>query len=47
MKEKKYVIENEELMKEWDWNKNQGLNYNPSQITLGSNKKTNGTSIGF
>ena len=35
--EKKYLSENAELMKEWDWEANEGLN--PAEITFGSHKK--------
>lgn len=34
---KQYLADNEELMKEWDWEANQGLN--PKEITRGSHKK--------
>ena len=33
----KYIAENEELMKEWDWKANAGLD--PNTLTFGSNKK--------
>ena len=36
MAEKKYIIDNEELMKEWDWEKNNELKMNPHTITLGN-----------
>ena len=36
-KEKRYVSDNAQLMAEWDWEKNIGLD--PAQLTLGSNKK--------
>ena len=36
-KEKKYVSDNAQLMAEWDWKNNQ--NFDPAQLTLGSNKK--------
>ncbi len=39
MAEKKYVIDNAELMAEWNWGKNNELNFDPAQLTLGSNKK--------
>lgn len=39
MAEKKYIIDSEELMAEWDWEKNNELGLNPNQITYGSNKK--------
>lgn len=34
---KKYIADNEELMKEWDYEANEGLN--PKEITVGSHKK--------
>ena len=37
MAEKKYIIDNAELMAEWNWERNTG--FDPSQLTLGSNKK--------
>ena len=37
MKEKKYLIDNAELMAEWNWEKNADIS--PSQLTLGSHKK--------
>ena len=37
MKKKKYISEIPELMKEWDWEANAGLD--PSKIAAGSNKK--------
>ena len=37
MAEKKYVIDNAELMAEWDWEKN--TEFNPNQLTHGSHKK--------
>ena len=39
MSEKKYVIDDKKLMSEWDWSKNESLEYTPSQITIGSSKK--------
>lgn len=39
MTDKKYIIDNEELMKEWDWEKNDSNGYNPQTITYGSTKK--------
>lgn len=39
MAEKKYVIDNAELMAEWNWEKNNELGFNPETLTLGSNKK--------
>ncbi|MBO5454239.1 MAG: hypothetical protein J6A69_09810 [Clostridia bacterium] len=38
-KEKRYVSDNAQLMAEWDWEKNNELNFNPEKLTLGSNKK--------
>ena len=38
--EKKYIIDNAELMAEWDWGKNNELGFNPEILTLGSHKKT-------
>lgn len=37
MAEKKYVIDNAELMAEWDWERN--TNFDPSQLTFGSHQK--------
>ena len=39
MAEKKYIIDNAELMAEWNWEKNNELGFNPETLTLGSNKK--------
>ena len=39
MAEKKYIIDNVELMAEWDWEKNNELKFDPNTLTLGSNKK--------
>ena len=39
MTEKKYIIDNSELMAEWDWEKNNELKFDPNTLTLGSNKK--------
>lgn len=36
---KDYLINNENLMKEWNWEKNNSLGLFPDKITLGSNKK--------
>ena len=38
-KEKRYVSDNAQLMAEWDWEKNNELVLDPSQLTLGSHKK--------
>ena len=37
MAEKKYIIDNAELMAEWNWERNKDIT--PSQLTLGSSKK--------
>lgn len=39
MAEKKYIIDNAELMAEWNWEKNNELNLDPKTLTLGNNKK--------
>ena len=39
MAEKKYIIDNAELMAEWNWEKNNELGFDPETLTLGSNKK--------
>ena len=39
MAEKKYVIDNAELMAEWDWEKNNEFGFDPHKITLGSDKR--------
>ena len=36
---KKYIIEDEALMKEWNWEKNNALGLYPDKLTFGSNKK--------
>lgn len=38
-KEKKYVIDNAQLMAEWDWEKNKELNLEPQYLTYASNKR--------
>lgn len=38
-KEKRYVSDNAQLMAEWNWEKNNVLNFQPETLTLGSNKK--------
>lgn len=38
-KEKKYVIDNPDLMAEWDWEKNDELGLDPSRLTINSSKK--------
>ena len=37
MAEKKYLIDNAKLMAEWNWERN--TDFDPSQLTLGSNQK--------
>ena len=39
MAEKKYVIDNAELMAEWNWEKNNKFGFDPTTLTLGSGKK--------
>ena len=39
MAEKKYVIDNAELMAEWNWEKNNYWGFDPKTLTLGSGKK--------
>ena len=39
MAEKKYVIDNAELMAEWNWEKNNDLKFDPKALTLGSHTK--------
>ena len=39
MKEKKYIIDNAELMAEWNWEKNNELKFDPNALTLGSHTK--------
>ena len=38
-KEKQYVSDNAQLMAEWNWEKNNELNFAPNTLTLGSGKK--------
>ena len=38
-----YIADNEELMKEWDYEANDGLN--PKEITIGSHKRSGGSVI--
>lgn len=38
-KEKRYVSDNAQLMSEWNWEKNNVLNFNPKTLTLGNNKQ--------
>lgn len=39
MAENNYVIDNAELMAEWNWEKNDDLKFDPKALTLGSNTK--------
>ena len=39
MAEKKYIIDNAKLMAEWNWEKNNELDFDPKTLTLGSGKK--------
>ena len=39
MKEKKYIINNAELMAEWDWEKNNQIGLIPRELVIGSNRK--------
>ena len=39
MAEKKYIIDNVELMAEWDWEKNNALGFNPKILTQGCHTK--------
>ncbi|MBQ3074042.1 MAG: zinc-ribbon domain-containing protein [Ruminococcus sp.] len=39
MTKTKYIIDNAELMAEWDWEKNNALNINPQILTQGSHMK--------
>ena len=38
-KEKRYVSDNAQLMAEWNWEKNNELNFQLETLTLGSNKR--------
>lgn len=39
MAEKKYIIDNPDLMAEWDWEKNNGLGLEPKKLSYGLNTK--------
>ena len=39
MKDKKYIIDNEELIKDWNYEENNRLGYYPDKITCGSHIK--------
>lgn len=41
-KEKEFVINNVQLMAEWDWQKNNELGFHPNEITSHSGKKSGG-----
>ena len=38
-REKQYVSDNAQLIAEWNWERNNDLNFDPQLLTLGSNKK--------
>jgi hypothetical protein len=38
-KEKRYVSDNEQLMAEWNWEKNGELGFDPQRLTCGSGRK--------
>ena len=38
-KEKRYVSDNAQLMAEWNWKRNNELNFDPKKLTAGSHKK--------
>ncbi len=40
MAEKKYVIDNAELMAEWDWNRNNAIGLDPQKTSVGSQKES-------
>ena len=39
MKEKKYLVENTEIMEDWDYEKNKVIGLDPNIIVCGSHKK--------
>ena len=39
MAEKKYIIDNEDLMMEWDWDKNNEMGLDPKKLVEGSHTK--------
>lgn len=39
MSEKKYIVDNPDLMAEWDWEKNDALGFDPQSLTLGCHTK--------
>ena len=41
-KEKRYVSDNGQLMSEWNWEKNNRMDFDPKTLTLGSQKKFGG-----
>ena len=38
MSEKKHIIDNAELMAEWDWEKNNAIGLTPQILSVGSHK---------
>ena len=36
---KKFIVEDNDLMQEWNWNKNNKLGFNPDTLTFSSAKK--------
>ena len=38
MTEKKYITENAELMREWDWGQNNAIGLDPQKLSIGSQK---------
>lgn len=38
MAEKKYITENAELMREWDWGQNNAIGFDPQKLSIGSQK---------
>ena len=43
MAEKTYIIDNAELMAEWNWEKNIEFDFDPKLLTVGSGKKFGGS----
>lgn len=39
MRHKIYIIDNQELMSEWDWDKNNAMGLDPKEVSFGSAKK--------
>lgn len=42
-KEKRYVSDSAQLLAEWNWEKNLELKFDPSLLTVGSEKKFGGS----